>query len=79
MNIGKNIKFVRIARSVKQYDMAKSLGISQNYLCLLENNKREPSLSLLKKISDVYDVSLPFLVADHSPAEAVYILCKDKQ
>lgn len=62
MNVGKGIKFVRVASGLKQGEMAGRLGISQNYLSLLENNKAEPSMSLLKKISEVFCVPAAFLL-----------------
>lgn len=62
MDVGKGIKFVRVASGLKQGEMAGRLGISQNYLSLLENNKAEPSMSLLKKISEVFCVPVAFLL-----------------
>lgn len=62
MNIGKGIKFVRIASGLRQGEMAKQLDISQNYLSLLENNKADPSIALLKKISEIFGVPAGFLV-----------------
>lgn len=61
MDIGKGIKFIRLASGLKQGKMAKMLGISQNYLSLLENNHAEPSISLLKKISKVFSIPASFL------------------
>ena len=66
VDIGRSIKFVRIAAGVKQGEMAKRLEISQNYLSLLENNKAEPSLSLLRRISSEYRVPVSFLVLEAS-------------
>lgn len=62
VNIGKGIKFIRVASGLRQGEVAKRLEISQNYLSLLENNKAEPSISLLKKISGVFGVPTGFLV-----------------
>ncbi|MDD5065100.1 MAG: helix-turn-helix transcriptional regulator [Phycisphaerae bacterium] len=70
MNIGKGIKFVRIASGLRQGEMAERLGISQNYLSLLENNKAEPSIALLKKISKNFGVPAGFLFwEDAMPSE----------
>jgi transcriptional regulator with XRE-family HTH domain len=66
VNIGKGIKFVRIASGLRQGVMAKQLDISQNYLSLLENNKAEPSIALLKKISEVFGVPAGFLVWEYA-------------
>ncbi|MGD1042416.1 MAG: helix-turn-helix transcriptional regulator [Sedimentisphaerales bacterium] len=61
MSIGKGIKFVRAASGLRQGEMAKRLKISQNYLSLIENNKAEPSLTLIKKISVTFGVPASFL------------------
>ena len=61
MNIGKGIRFVRIASGIRQGEMARRLNISQNYLSLLENNKAEPSMALVKKISETFGVPPSFL------------------
>jgi transcriptional regulator with XRE-family HTH domain len=63
-DIGRGIKFVRVAAGLRQGEMAKRLGISQNYLSLLENNKAEPSLSLLRKISSEFHVPVSFLLME---------------
>jgi len=61
VNIGKGIKFVRVAAGLRQGDMAKMLDISQNYLSLLENNKANPSIALVKKISNTFGIPPGFL------------------
>ena len=66
VNIGRSIKFVRVAAGIRQGEMAKRLEISQNYLSLLENNKTEPSLSLLKKMSARFNVPVSFLLLESS-------------
>jgi transcriptional regulator with XRE-family HTH domain len=66
VDIGRSIKFVRVAAGIKQGEMAKRLDISQNYLSLLENNKAEPSLSLLRRISSEFRVPVSFLLLEAS-------------
>ena len=62
MNIGKGIKFVRVASGLRQGQVAELLGITQNYLSLLENNKAEPSLALLRRMSNVFCIPAAFLL-----------------
>lgn len=70
MSIGKGIKFIRVASGLRQGRVAELLGITQNYLSLIENNKAEPSLTLLKKISEVFCVPVAFLLWEETmPAE----------
>jgi len=62
VNVGKGIKFVRLASGLRQGEMAKRLGISQNYLSLIENSKAEPSMALLRKISETFGIPVTFLL-----------------
>jgi transcriptional regulator with XRE-family HTH domain len=56
MSIGKNIKVFRINAGLKQKELADKLGKKVQYLSAIENDKREPSLSLLRQIADALDV-----------------------
>lgn len=58
MAVGKNIKLFRINADLKQKELAAKLDIEVSYLSLIENEKKEPSLSLLKKISKVLNVPM---------------------
>jgi XRE family transcriptional regulator, regulator of sulfur utilization len=51
VTLGNAVKLIRTARGVKQLTLAKELGISPNYLSLLEKDKREPSISFLRKLA----------------------------
>jgi XRE family transcriptional regulator, regulator of sulfur utilization len=69
--IGKTIKFLRIAKGLKQSDLAEQIKVSTNYISLIENDKREPSLSFLKELARNLDipVGLLFLELDMSKKE----------
>jgi transcriptional regulator with XRE-family HTH domain len=69
--IGKTIKFLRIAKGLKQLELAERLKVSSNYISLVENDKREPSLSFLKELASILDipVGLLFLELDMSKKE----------
>ena len=66
--IGKTIKFLRITKNLKQSDLAELLKVSANYISLIENDKREPSLSFIKELAKQLDipVGLLFLELDMS-------------
>lgn len=68
MNVGKAIKMCRTRRGVSQADLARLAECSVSYLCLLENNKRDPTLSTLTKVSQALNVPvgiLFFLASEH--------------
>jgi len=58
MDTGKIIRRIRADKGIRQGKMAEELGITQNYLSLLENNKHTPSLALLQKIAKIYEVEI---------------------
>ena len=53
------LKSIRVGKGYKQGEFAKIVGISREYLRLLENgNAKNPSISLMKKISKELNVSV---------------------
>lgn len=61
MQLGKQIRLLRIKRSLRQEDMAEKLGITSTYLSKIENCRKEPTLKLLMKIAKEFNVSLAFI------------------
>ena len=57
MNVGRTIRLARVAAGFKQKDLADRLDVSPNYLSLVENDKREPSLSFLKHFA--HEMGIP--------------------
>lgn len=45
------IKTERIKQNIKQFEFAKRIGITPQYLCLLEKGEVNPKLDLMIKIS----------------------------
>lgn len=56
------IKVWREYRGMKAYELAENIGISQSHMSSLETKQREPSVSLLKKLTEVLNVELDDLV-----------------
>ena len=49
-------------KNLNQLKVAMDLHISREALSHYENGKREPSLEMLKKLSDYFNVSIDFLI-----------------
>jgi transcriptional regulator with XRE-family HTH domain len=67
MTIGNILKILRTSIGLSQSQMAKKLGISQNYLSLIEQNKKIPSHEALKSFALTLEVSedaLRFISSD---------------
>lgn len=61
MDLGIVIKNCRKKKGHTQSEFASLCGITQTYLSQIENNLKEPNLSILKVISEKLDVPLPIL------------------
>lgn len=60
----KTIRDIRITRGLSQEQTAKDLSVSVNYISLIENNKKKPGMSFLKKFSAKYNVPLLLLTKE---------------
>jgi transcriptional regulator with XRE-family HTH domain len=56
MNLGTAIKLIRTSSGLKQKDVATRLGVTSNYVSLVESGNREPSVSLLKRLATIFGV-----------------------
>lgn len=62
MNLGETIKLLRKRNGLNQSQLAELCEITVTYLSLIENGKKEPTLSLLKTITNSLQVPLPILL-----------------
>ena len=62
MSIGSTLKLLRVASDLKQSSLAKDLDVTANYLSLVENGKKEPSLTFLKKFSQRLNIPLGYFL-----------------
>jgi len=81
MSVGRAIKFARVAAGIRQKDLADRLDVSPNYLSLVENDKREPSMSFLRNLADEMAIPLGLLfvnvdsdLSEVSPEERALLL-----
>lgn len=69
MNVGGAIRLCRKRRGVSQADVATRAECSVSYLSMLENNKRDPTLSMISKIAD----------ALHVPVGALFVMASEEK
>ena len=63
MKIGHYLKDLRIFKlGISQKELAEKIGISKAYLNLIENDKKQPSIELLTKIAELYDIPVQMLI-----------------
>lgn len=59
------LKTIRKQKNLNQLKVAMDLNISREALSHYENGKREPSLAMLRKMSEYYNVSIDYLITGH--------------
>lgn len=62
MELGTNVRKLRKEKTFDQEEFAERIGVTQPYLSQIENGHREPSVSLLHRISEELDISFPGLL-----------------
>lgn len=61
MNLGIVIKNMRKKKKLTQTEFASLCGITQTYLSQIESNHKDPNLSILRTISEKFNIPLPIL------------------
>ena len=64
MDIGKRFKHYREEKGLSQKEAAELIGVKYYQLGNYETNRSEPSIKVLKKMSQVYQVSIDQLVGN---------------
>lgn len=62
LSIGQLIKLTRINKKLAQEDLAINLKVSKNYISLIENNKKDPSINFLKDVANFLEIPLILLM-----------------
>lgn len=76
MKLPEKIKRLRKNASLSQQGLADKLGVHLTHLSRLENNHLQPSLEVIRKLMDVFEVSADYLLNDDMDTYEVDI--KDK-
>lgn len=62
MEFAENLKYLRNTRQFTQKELSNILGLSANCICEWEKGRSEPSITTIKKIADLFDVSTDYLL-----------------
>ena len=56
LTVGQLIKVARIHKKLSQEDVASKLDVTKNYISLIENDKKDPSLNFLKGVAKILNI-----------------------
>lgn len=60
MSLGEKMKKLRLEHRLSTRQLAEKLEVSQAHISKMESNKNQPSLSLLEKMADMFDVHITY-------------------
>lgn len=63
MSLGQRIRQKREALKLTQEQLAKKSGLTSQYISIIEQDKRSPSLSALARLAEELGVTLDYLVS----------------
>jgi transcriptional regulator with XRE-family HTH domain len=64
MTLGTKLRTIRKERSISQKSLAEKAGIANSTLCDIENDRSNPSLKALEKITAALDVPISSIFLD---------------
>lgn len=64
MTVGERIKFLREINEFTQKDVADRLGLEPAAISKYELNLREPNVEAIKKLSEIFEVSIDYLLGN---------------
>lgn len=74
--IARALKLTRQYHKLNQTELANKLSISTSYLSELESGKKEPSLDILQKYADCFNVPLSSLVVFSETLDGAHSVSK---
>ncbi len=60
--LGSILKHIRIFNKQTQLELAKNLNISRSYISEIESNNKTPTIEILQKYSDVFNIPLSTII-----------------
>ena len=70
-NLGKKIKTLRLRLEITQEQLSKKIGADIRQISMYENNKIIPSTQVLVRLSEVFGVTLDYLVRDNAEEQFI--------
>jgi transcriptional regulator with XRE-family HTH domain len=67
MNLGENIKKIRKEKNILQKEAAAAVGLNQSNYNKMENGHREPTVSVLQKLADLFGVPVDYIINPKNP------------
>ena len=61
-SLGKRVKIARIERRISQRQLAVKTGLRQSHLSMIENDKHDPSATIVRTLAQALGVNASYLL-----------------
>ena len=78
MKLSEYLRKIRTAAGYTQADIAKMLGVDRSTYAYYENGKTEPNITNLKKLANLYKITLDDLLRCRMPGTDVRLAAKEQ-
>lgn len=65
--VGKRIRRIRLKQNMSQAELAEKLGIAATHMSNIENGKTKLGLEIAVNLSEIFNVSIEFLIGTSNP------------
>ncbi|MCP4136211.1 MAG: helix-turn-helix transcriptional regulator [bacterium] len=65
MNIGEKLRKMRKMNDLSQAELSKRISVHATNIARYESNKQKPTIDVLKKIADYYDVTIDYFLSEN--------------
>lgn len=69
--IGSNIREYRVLQKLSQQQIAEYLGVTREFISLIESGKRDISINNLTKLADLFGIELSDLIEEDSEVQDI--------
>jgi transcriptional regulator with XRE-family HTH domain len=66
MNIGEKLKQTRKLKGISQAELSEKVNVHVTNIARYETNKQTPTIEVLKRIADYYDITVDYFVSEDS-------------
>ena len=60
-SLGHRVRYLRKQKRWSQLELSLRASVNKNYICELEKGRRNPTLEVLERIANAFEISLEFL------------------
>jgi transcriptional regulator with XRE-family HTH domain len=75
MSLGEKLRRMREDRDISQLEFANKMHVCHSHISKIEHDVKKPSVELLKRIADYFEVSIDWLLGNYYMIRLIPCFC----